>query len=57
LIAARTADEQPDSVEGYTAEGPPEKKGWWPALKEAVKQLKNEVLALHYALHDPRTPW
>lgn len=28
----------------------------WARFKAAVKQLKRDVLALYYALHDPRTP-
>ncbi len=32
----------------------PPKGGWWAGLKATVKRLKREVLALHYATHDPR---
>lgn len=31
--------------------------GWYARFKGAVRSLKREVLALYYALHDPRTPW
>jgi len=30
--------------------------GCWSRFKAAVKQLKRDVLALYYAVHDPRTP-
>eukprot|EP00877_Chromochloris_zofingiensis_P003638 jgi/Chrzof1/13275/Cz07g27060.t1 len=32
-------------------------KGWWQMFKAQVKALKREVLALYYAVHDPRTSW
>lgn len=34
----------------------PPPSGCWPRFKAAVKQLKRDVLALYYAVHDPRTP-
>lgn len=30
---------------------------WHRRFKASVKALKREVLALYYAVHDPRTPW
>lgn len=30
--------------------------GAWARFKAAVKRLKHDVLALYYAVHDPRTP-
>lgn len=31
--------------------------GWYARFKKAAKALKKEVLAVYYAIHDPRTPW
>ncbi|PRW05805.1 PF06803 family [Chlorella sorokiniana] len=30
---------------------------WWARCKAAAKRLKREVLALHYAIQDPRVGW
>jgi uncharacterized membrane protein YkvA (DUF1232 family) len=34
-----------------------QRPGCWKRFKSAAKSLKREVLALYYAVHDPRTPW
>lgn len=34
-----------------------QKVGCWTSFKQQVKALKHEVLALHYAIQDPRTPF
>jgi uncharacterized membrane protein YkvA (DUF1232 family) len=39
------------------ASDPPLPPSCWQSFKAAVKQLKHDVLALYYAVHDPRTPW
>eukprot|EP00198_Chlamydomonas_reinhardtii_P003444 XP_001692780.1 predicted protein [Chlamydomonas reinhardtii] len=36
---------------------PPRKLTLYGRLKKAAKDLKHEVLAIYYAMHDPRTPW
>eukprot|EP00882_Tetradesmus_deserticola_P011361 GHRQ01012019.1.p1 GENE.GHRQ01012019.1~~GHRQ01012019.1.p1 ORF type:complete len:256 (+),score=74.39 GHRQ01012019.1:425-1192(+) len=46
----------PSSI-GCDSEAVPEvKTGWWQGFKQRVKALKRDVLALYYAVHDPRTP-
>ncbi|GBF94114.1 hypothetical protein Rsub_07101 [Raphidocelis subcapitata] len=37
--------------------GQPRREGWYARFKGAVRSLKREVLALYYAIGDPRTPW
>lgn len=48
---------RPPPTHTRTLPGPcPPPSGCWPRFKAAVKQLKRDVLALYYAVHDPRTP-
>ncbi|KAG2431120.1 hypothetical protein HXX76_009650 [Chlamydomonas incerta] len=53
----------PPPADGATESGspegqqPPRKLTLYGRLKKAAKALKHEVLAIYYAMHDPRTPW
>lgn len=49
----------PSLDDGPLLDGPPPgpPPGWYARFKAAVASLKHEVLALYYAINDPRTPW
>eukprot|EP00879_Flechtneria_rotunda_P007992 GHRR01008373.1.p1 GENE.GHRR01008373.1~~GHRR01008373.1.p1 ORF type:complete len:276 (+),score=69.37 GHRR01008373.1:132-959(+) len=48
----RSSSNEGDADSG--ADGP---MGCWHSFKLRVKSLKCDILALYYAVHDPRTPW
>jgi uncharacterized membrane protein YkvA (DUF1232 family) len=53
-LHASSAADGPSSSEYPDGPAP---RGWYARFQAAVKSLKHEVLALYYAIHDPRTPW
>ncbi len=42
---------------GTSTSGSHSARSCWRHFKDQVKALKQDVLALYYAAHDPRTPW
>ncbi|KAG2448047.1 hypothetical protein HYH02_007074 [Chlamydomonas schloesseri] len=46
-----------DGSSNREQQAPPRKLTLYGRLKKAAKALKHEVLAIYYAMHDPRTPW
>ncbi|KAI8476148.1 MAG: hypothetical protein J3K34DRAFT_286300 [Monoraphidium minutum] len=58
VISSSSDEEEAGPLLGdAAADGPPPPSGWYARFKAAVRALKHEVLALYYAIHDPRTPW